>query len=148
MDESSQRIRRAVAVVVVRPLGAQPSIDYHCRLLFQIGKLLGCCSYKATPSTYHYGGVLSHWTKTMPKVQGGWWKAAEGSAGSFVNQPKWSLAPPPISQLMKKSTQELRVCIYVCRSPPPACQYDWEGPPPLESQGVDKPPEMPAGQGL
>jgi hypothetical protein len=30
-------------------------MDDHCRLVLQIGQLLGCCSCKATPSTGCYG---------------------------------------------------------------------------------------------
>jgi hypothetical protein len=43
---------RAIAEAVVRPLGVQPSVDNCCRLFLQTGQLLGCCSYKATPSSW------------------------------------------------------------------------------------------------
>jgi hypothetical protein len=43
----------AIAEAVVRPLGVQTSVDNRCRLFLQIGQLLGCCSNKATPSSWH-----------------------------------------------------------------------------------------------
>jgi hypothetical protein len=42
LDESDQQgPNRALAEVVAHPLRIQPSIDNHCRLLHQIGQLLG-----------------------------------------------------------------------------------------------------------
>jgi hypothetical protein len=55
MDESSQGPKRAVAEAVGCPLGVQPGIHRHWRLLLQVGQLLGYCSYKAMPSTRHFG---------------------------------------------------------------------------------------------
>jgi hypothetical protein len=48
MDESGQGLKRAVAKATARPLGIQPNINRHCRLLLQIGQLLGC-SYNLLP---------------------------------------------------------------------------------------------------
>jgi hypothetical protein len=62
MDESSHGPKRAEAIA--RPLGIRRGVNRHCRLLLQIDQLLGYCSFKATPSTWHYS-YLGHRTKTM-----------------------------------------------------------------------------------
>jgi hypothetical protein len=57
MDKSSQRPRRAEAEAVAEaaaeavacPLGAQPGINRHCRLLLQICQLLGYAATKLRP---------------------------------------------------------------------------------------------------
>jgi hypothetical protein len=40
MDESGQRLERAVAVAIACPVGVHPGINKHCSLLLQIGQLL------------------------------------------------------------------------------------------------------------
>ncbi len=47
----------AVAVAMAFNLEVQPDIRRPCRILLQIGQLLGWCSYKVTTSTRHDGCV-------------------------------------------------------------------------------------------
>jgi hypothetical protein len=66
MDESCQGTRRAVAKAVAFPLRIQPSIDNHCRLLLQIGQLLGYYSYKSYALHSVLQGYPGHRRKMIP----------------------------------------------------------------------------------
>ncbi len=88
MDESHHRPKRAIAEAVAHPLGIQPSINRHCRLLLRTGQLLGY-SYKATPSTWCSG--TRKWCCSSRIGGGRLLKTAQEASWAGT---KWLLAPP------------------------------------------------------
>ncbi len=57
MGESIQGPRKGVAEAIALLLGVQPGKNNLCRLLLQIGQLLGCCSYKNNALHRRYSHV-------------------------------------------------------------------------------------------
>jgi hypothetical protein len=142
VDESDQGPKRSRSQSLARPLGIQSNVNNHCRLLLQIGQLLGYCSYKVTHSAHHYG-VLRRWRRCCCSRISGWRLLKAVQESSLANPSgHWPLhrvnnckAP------WRRYTQEPSVfCIsgYICRSPPPAYQYDRGLPPPPPQRAEER----------
>ncbi len=87
---SPARVQRGAVAPL---LEVQSGIHWHHRIHPQTDWLLGLCSYIAMISTWCYDGVTSRRTKTMPQLQGRWWRTASGCTGVLFSQLKWTLAP-------------------------------------------------------
>jgi hypothetical protein len=134
MDESGQGPRTAVAVAVASPLGVQPSIN-STGSSSSTGQLLGtnaaCISYALRP-VLRLCLAVGRRRCSSPKAGVGELHKAAPEA-SFIG-PSGHRCPLHINSC--KTSEEVVpgaqcVCIrgYICRSPPPACQYT-EGVPP------------------
>jgi hypothetical protein len=153
MDGSGQGLRTVVAVAIASPLGVQPSID-SAGISSSTGQPLGmiaaCKSYALRPVLRPCLAVGRRRCRSPKAGVGELHKAAPEA--SFIG-PSGNRCPLHINGC--KTSKEVVlgaqcVCIggYICRSPPPACQYTEGGtppPPPARSGGEDWPTGMAAG---
>jgi hypothetical protein len=135
MEESGQGPRTAVAIAVESPLGVQPSINstgISSPTGQPLGTIVACISYTLRP-VLRPCLAIGRRRCCNPKAGVGELHKAAPEA-SFIG-PSGHRRPLHINGC--KASEEAVpgaqcVCIrgYICRSPPPACQYT-EGVPPL-----------------